>query len=241
MPRRGLAALVLFSVLWWSAQVWAAPATEFSIRVVVTATNAGTDPSRDVLLRLPLPSGAAYHASITEAFGIEPSGLEMDASGHRFGLFRGDLEPGQSLILIYNKRSSGPVVPEARPEPELLWRYLMPTPRIQVHHQVVAELARQFAAYPQQLARARAIFAHVRETMVFDLDAPHRNSTAVDALTGGRGVCEDFALAYVALARASGIPSRVVYGYYFRVRGVVGVNAQVKRALRGRLVFKLLG
>ncbi|HAI20638.1 MAG TPA: hypothetical protein DCM14_01840 [Clostridiales bacterium UBA8153] len=223
MRRRIMAALVLTSVLGWSAGALAATATDFTIRVVVTATNTGTEPSRHVLLRLPLPSGTAYHASIAETLDVQPSSWEVDASGHRFGLFEGNLEPGQSLTFTYTKRSSGPVVEQAGAREEtMLWRYLQAAPRLQVHHPVVTGLAQQFSAYPEALARARAIFVRVRETIVFDLDAPYRNSTAVDALTSGRGVCEDFALAYVALARASGIPSRVVYGYYFRHRRMVG-------------------
>lgn len=106
MLRRSVAALVLVSVLGWSAEVQAASATGFSIRVVVTATNTGVEPSRDVLLRLPLPSGAPYHTIITETFAIDPSSLELDENGHRFGLFRGHLEPGQSLTIVYTKRSS---------------------------------------------------------------------------------------------------------------------------------------
>ena len=49
--------------------------------------------------------------------------------------------------------------------------------------------------------------------MQYNFQSPHRNKDALSALTTGEGVCEDYAVLFVALSRAAGIPARQVNGY----------------------------
>lgn len=60
--------------------------------------------------------------------------------------------------------------------------------------------------------KAKKIFDFVNTYMTYDYR--EANKGAYNALTTGKGVCEDYADLFVAMARAAGIPSRVVYGYW---------------------------
>jgi transglutaminase-like putative cysteine protease len=66
-------------------------------------------------------------------------------------------------------------------------------------------------------ARARALVRHLHEDFTYTLDrppTPHGQSALLDFLLVHReGHCEFFASAFVALARALGIPARLVAGY----------------------------
>ncbi|MGH4120704.1 transglutaminase-like domain-containing protein [Clostridium sp.] len=58
-----------------------------------------------------------------------------------------------------------------------------------------------------------AIFKFVNTSMTYNLSSQYANKGALSALTYKQGVCEDYAKLFVALCRASGIPSRTVVGY----------------------------
>ena len=47
----------------------------------------------------------------------------------------------------------------------------------------------------------------------YDKNSPAKNRGALAGLEAGTGLCEEFASLFVALARASGIPARVVNGF----------------------------
>jgi len=61
--------------------------------------------------------------------------------------------------------------------------------------------------------KAFAIFRFVNTSMTYNLDSKYANKGALSALTYKQGVCEDYSKLFVALCRASGIPSRTVSGY----------------------------
>lgn len=69
------------------------------------------------------------------------------------------------------------------------------------------------------LASLHALLSAIYEKMTFDADATHAATTAVEALTQGKGVCQDFAHLFIACARAIGAPARYVSGYYLRSDG----------------------
>lgn len=60
--------------------------------------------------------------------------------------------------------------------------------------------------------KAKKIFDFVNTYMSYD--SAEANKGAYNALLTGKGVCEDYSDLMVAMARAVGIPSRVVYGYW---------------------------
>ena len=70
-----------------------------------------------------------------------------------------------------------------------------------------------------------AIFKFVNTSMTYNLNSQYANKGALSALTYKQGVCEDYAKLFVALCRASGIPSRTVVGY--RNNGLPLINNNI--------------
>ena len=61
--------------------------------------------------------------------------------------------------------------------------------------------------------------------VVFDTEPTHVATTASEAFSLGRGVCQDLTHVFIAAARSLGIPARYVSGYLYRVDGVVDQEA----------------
>lgn len=77
------------------------------------------------------------------------------------------------------------------------------------------ELAARFADLPA-LEALHALNLWIHRALVFDPDATHAATTAAAALAAGRGVCQDFAHIFIAVARALGYPARYVSGHLAR-------------------------
>ena len=61
--------------------------------------------------------------------------------------------------------------------------------------------------------KAKAIFDYVNMNVNYDYSLAQANKGALNALTTKLGVCEDYSDLVVAMCRAEGVPSRVVFGY----------------------------
>lgn len=88
-------------------------------------------------------------------------------------------------------------------------------------HDVAASLR---AASP--LETARAVMSWVNRSLEYEPGTTHVHTSAGEAFTEGRGVCQDFAHLSVAVLRAVGVPARYVSGYLHPdPRAEVGVEA----------------
>lgn len=94
--------------------------------------------------------------------------------------------------------------------------YLRETPLTAPSAEIVdfarAATAREYGP----LGRLHALLGALYESLSFDTDATHAATTASEAFAHGKGVCQDFAHVFIACARALGLPSRYVSGYYLR-------------------------
>ena len=70
----------------------------------------------------------------------------------------------------------------------------------------------------------RLIVATNRE-ITFDTDPTHSATTAAEAFTLRRGVCQDLTHIFIAAARQLGIPARYVGGHFYRADGVTAQDA----------------
>jgi transglutaminase-like putative cysteine protease len=61
--------------------------------------------------------------------------------------------------------------------------------------------------------------------MKFDTDPTHTATTAAEAFTLRRGVCQDLTHIYIAAARRLGFPARYIGGHFYRVDGVTEQDA----------------
>lgn len=64
-----------------------------------------------------------------------------------------------------------------------------------------------------RLDTLHALLSSIHRTVAYDTDATHALTTAAEAFTAKRGVCQDHAHIYIAAARMLGIPARYVTGY----------------------------
>jgi len=60
-----------------------------------------------------------------------------------------------------------------------------------------------------------AVMRAVHGVLAYSPGSTHVRTTATEALTSGRGVCQDFAHLMIAACRGLGLPARYVSGYVF--------------------------
>jgi transglutaminase-like putative cysteine protease len=69
------------------------------------------------------------------------------------------------------------------------------------------------------------LMTQINEHMTFDEDPTNSGTSAVEAFTLKRGVCQDYAHIFIACARTAGVPARFVSGHFLRSDGMVNQEA----------------
>ena len=128
--------------------------------------------------------------------------VEKQDDGKYITTIRVKSEPKKFGILSLEK---GKVEPDPR--------YLEDTAEVQSNHKMIQALARELSADSKtkwQLAKSINLWVHLnlKKEMVDTV-------TALDALLERRGECQSHTFLFTALARASGIPTRMVYGLVY--------------------------
>jgi hypothetical protein len=96
-----------------------------------------------------------------------------------------------------------------------LARWLEPEPLIQSHDPRIAAQARQVIGREKNPARAAELLAHWVHASLRRAPSNASVPSAVQVLENAVGDCNEFTTLYVALARASGIPTRTVAGLLY--------------------------
>jgi transglutaminase-like putative cysteine protease len=104
--------------------------------------------------------------------------------------------------------------------------YLRETALTQSDAAIVA-FADQFrsAAKDDVLSALHGLLSALHASMTYDEDPTHAATTAAEAFGLKRGVCQDLTHIFIACARALGIPTRYVGGYFHRADGMVQQGA----------------
>jgi transglutaminase-like putative cysteine protease len=90
----------------------------------------------------------------------------------------------------------------------------------------IADFAREVRGQSDdQLSMLHALLARLHSDMTFDTDPTHPATTAAEAFTLKRGVCQDLTHIFIAAARQLGVPARYVGGYFHRADGVTQQDA----------------
>jgi transglutaminase-like putative cysteine protease len=76
-----------------------------------------------------------------------------------------------------------------------------------------------------ELGRLHALQARIYETFSFDADPTHTGTSAAEAFSLKRGVCQDYAHVFISAARHLGIPARYIGGHFLRSDGMVTQEA----------------
>src|ERR1700737_1124957 len=69
------------------------------------------------------------------------------------------------------------------------------------------------------------LMTQINEHMTFDEDPTNSGTSAVEAFTLKRGVCQDYAHIFIACARSGGVPARFVSGHFLRSDGMANQPA----------------
>ena len=104
--------------------------------------------------------------------------------------------------------------------------YLRETPLTQPDDAIRAfATAARREAGENDLGLLHLILARLNEEMQYDADPTHVLTTAAEAFTLKRGVCQDLTHIFIAAARSLGIPARYIGGYFRRDDGVTRQDA----------------
>ncbi|MGI3168668.1 transglutaminase family protein [Pseudooceanicola sp. C21-150M6] len=95
--------------------------------------------------------------------------------------------------------------------PAPLWLFKRPTKRTRAGSGI-KKLARQ-AEGETSIARMHSLMAIIGETVSYEVGASEPTWSAEEALTEGKGVCQDHAHIFIACARELDLPARYVSGY----------------------------
>lgn len=85
--------------------------------------------------------------------------------------------------------------------------------------------ATRAAASGDTLTLLHALVTALNREIVFDTDPTHTATTAAEAFSLRRGVCQDLTHVFIAVARALGVPARYVGGHFHRADGVTAQDA----------------
>ena len=104
--------------------------------------------------------------------------------------------------------------------------YLRETPLTQTDPAIVEfAQATRAAAGRDSLTVLHALTTALNREIVFDTDPTHAATTAAQAFSLRRGVCQDITHIFVAGTRALGVPARYVGGHFHRADGVTSQEA----------------
>lgn len=92
--------------------------------------------------------------------------------------------------------------------------YVYPAQQIESDAQEIQQLAADFLYIDLPARRAKAIFDYVNTRLEYNENPAYANRGALSGARTGQGVCTEFSGLFVALCRATGIPARVVSGYW---------------------------
>jgi len=88
----------------------------------------------------------------------------------------------------------------------------------------LAETARD-AAGPDAIGILHAIMSNINDRIEFVANVTEPGTSAIEAFSQSRGVCQDFSHIFISAARHIGIPARYVSGYLFHKKKLDGQDA----------------
>lgn len=96
--------------------------------------------------------------------------------------------------------------------PAPLWLYKRET-ALTEPGEAIRDIAAPLTGSSDMLAALHDLSARIAEAVEYGTGQTWAQTTAEEALAGGRGVCQDHAQIFIAAARLAGVPARYVSGY----------------------------
>jgi transglutaminase-like putative cysteine protease len=178
-----------------------------------------TEPSRFLTqaLRLSPPSfnGQRVIEWSIQSPGIERAAKFRDGFGNQVHLVNLSALHQEVLIagkgVIETSDTAGVVKGLSEPSPPRV--YLRATPPTMAGA-AIKDLAAPVGSRPG-LDGLHELMRRVRDAVDYEIGITHQHTSAEDALTDGKGVCQDHAHIFIAAARHLGVPARYVNGYLY--------------------------
>jgi len=135
-----------------------------------------------------------HHNNTTELISLDRDTQILDV------LSEGEIEVSDTHGIVGAHRGPAP-----------LWLYRRATPRTEARERVRG-LARSLTP-GSDVDRLHALCGLIREAVAYETGASEPTWSAEDAMSDGRGVCQDHAHIFIACARHLDLPARYVSGY----------------------------
>src|SRR5690348_16927162 len=103
--------------------------------------------------------------------------------------------------------------------------YLRPTPLTEADGAITAFAREVRTQSSETLPMLHALLSRIHSEMTFDVDPTHPATTAAEAFTLKRGVCQDLTHIFIAAARSLDVPARYIGGHFHRADGVTAQEA----------------
>jgi transglutaminase-like putative cysteine protease len=203
----------------------------YRVETTFYVTNKGSSTARNITTQITygnnsLSRNMPYSVLMSTSFSPAPKSVVKDERGNEKGTFTiASLKPKQTqtIHMARNYKVSSidyTIDPENigsyEPLINVLGLYLSPSPGIESDNpQIINKAMEVTQGETNPYEKAKKIFTFIKEHMTYDEEVinEERDKGALEALTTGRGVCEDYADLMVAMLRAVGVPSRTVVGW----------------------------
>jgi transglutaminase-like putative cysteine protease len=101
----------------------------------------------------------------------------------------------------------------ADPEARAACEWVLRSPHVELSAAARAFAEPSFPAGRPLVEAVKDLTSRIHDTLAYDQSATDVSTSVDEVLTGGRGVCQDFAHVQIACLRALGLPARYVSGY----------------------------
>ncbi len=183
-------------------------------------------------LQVALPNDPTLEMKAGPLAVPSPRRMLVDRFGNAYAVYEGLRVDGELRVLvhaaaIHRLSYVNADAPLSTPPPGGLAEFLKPSPYIESSDPGIASLARRLVSGARTYREALARIADwVSSNIAYDESVSalpnYAELGALWALNARRGACLQFARLFVALARAAGIPARLVEGFSVQPPGVEG-------------------
>ncbi len=189
------------------------------LRISHTTRYAYDEPVRYGLMQVrksPLAcAGQVIHDWAIRLEGGKQEARFCDQHGNVVDLVRLDADTRELIIICEGEAETedrgGVAGPHSGYTP--LWLFQRDTPLTKAGARIIQLAEKAKRAETDPIARLHALSGLIHAAMKYELGATDSATTAEEALTAGRGVCQDHSHVFISAARRIGYPARYVGGY----------------------------